>query len=153
MKRTLAWIAAGVFGAGLVFAGGLAFAGGGSDTLQACYHNGNGALRVDVAGTGCRPNETAVALGGAAQVTRIVQVERTLPEDGFGGLTAECDHGEVVLGGGFEIESINPDMAIVTNAPLVLDDSRQAWQVTISAGGAVPLRAYAVCAPGVGVAG
>jgi hypothetical protein len=153
MKRILAWIAAGLLGAGLVFAGGMAFAGGGSDTVQACYHNNTGALRVDVAGTGCRSNETAIAFDGMAPVTRIVQADRTLPEDGFGGIAAECDHGEVVLGGGFEIASINPETVVVTNAPIVLGDGRHSWQVTVNAGGPVPISAFAVCAPGVAVAG
>lgn len=147
MKRLLAWIAAGVLGAGLVVAGGLAFADGDGETVTACYHNHTGALRVDVDGSGCGRNETPVALG-AGLTTRIVVAGLTLPPDGFGGVAAECDAGEVVLGGGFEIASINPDTAIVTNAPLTLPDGRQAWQVTFSAGGPVDISSFAVCAPG-----
>jgi len=55
----------------------------------------------------------------------------------------------VVLGGGFQVASINPDVAVVTNAPLTLDDGRQGWHVTLSAGGPVQMWTFAVCAPGV----
>lgn len=153
MKRILAWIAACVLGAALVFAGGLALASGGDAVVPACYHNSTGALRVDVSGTGCRSNETSVALAGPALTTRVVTAHATLPPDGFGGVTAECGEHEVVLGGGFEIASINPDVAIVTNAPLILPESPQAWQLTVSAGGPVEVAAFAICAPGIGVAG
>jgi hypothetical protein len=149
MKRIVAWTAAGVLAVGTLFAGGLALAGSGGDGVDACYHQRTGALRIDVAGTGCRDAEQAITLGGgSALATRIVTAPTTLPDDGFGGTLAECGEGEVVLGGGFEIASINPDIAIVTNAPLMLDDDRQGWLVTINAGGPIDLTAFAVCAPG-----
>jgi hypothetical protein len=151
MKRLLVWLAAGVLGAGVVFAGGMAVAGGGSvdSALNACYHNHTGALRVDVSGTGCKSNETLVTLGAGIS-TRIVMASAVL--EGFTGVAAECDHGEVVLGGGLEVASINPDIGIVTNGPITLGDGRQAWQVTMHFDGGseipVPFNAFAVCAPG-----
>lgn len=146
MKRILAWIGAAVLTAGLVGASSMAFAEGDSETLQACYHNSTGALRVDVSGDGCRPNETPVAVDGMGLTTRVVTANDVLPDDGFGGVTAECGEGEVVLGGGFQIASINPDVAIVTNAPLT--DGRQGWHATFSAGAPVEVWAFAVCTPG-----
>lgn len=148
MRRLVAWLAAGLVGAGLVFAGGLAFAGGGDEPVQACYHNHTGALRVDVDGSGCRSNETLVALGSGGLTTRIVTAGHTLPPDGFGGVTAECGEGEVVVGGGMEIASINPEVAIVTNAPLTPAGGPQGWQLTVSAGGPVGITAFAICARG-----
>ena len=150
MKRILAWSAAGLLAATVLTAGGLALASpGDAETLDVCYHTRSGALRVDVSGSGCGRAESPATLGGGKLVTRIVTAERTLPADGFGGLTAECGEGEVVLGGGFEVASINPDTAIVTNAPLTLTDGRQGWHVTLSAGGPVQMWTFAVCAPGV----
>jgi hypothetical protein len=152
MKRLLVWLAAGVLGAGVVFVGGMAVAAGGSvdSTVSACFHNNTGALRIDVAGTGCKPNETAVSLGGGAMSTRIVTAGAVL--EGFTGVAAECDHGEVVLGGGLEVASINPGIGIVTNAPITLTDGRQGWQVTMHFDEnpelSVPFTAFAVCAPG-----
>jgi hypothetical protein len=149
MKRIVAWTAAGVLAAGTLFAGGLALAGSGGDGVDACYHQRTGALRIDVNGAGCGGAEQEITLGGgSALATRIVKEQITLPEDGFGSALAECGEGEVVLGGGFELASINPDTAIVTNAPLTLDDDRQGWLVTMNALGPVPLTAFAVCAPG-----
>lgn len=153
MKRLAVLSAAGLVGVLVVLTGGWALAGsGGGDGVQACYHNNSGALRVDVSGSGCRSNETPVALG-AGLTTRRVVASASLPSPGFVGVAAECAAGEVVLGGGLEVESINPEIGIVTNAPITLADGRQAWQVTMHSadlsGAPVTFRAVAICAPGV----
>jgi hypothetical protein len=154
MKRLFGWLAAALVGVAGLSVGGLALADGhfASDgTVAACVHDRTGALRVDVAGTGCRSNESAVALG-AGLVTRTVSAAGSLTHPGFNGVAAECSRGEVVLGGGFEVASINPDIGIVTNAPITLPDGRQAWQVTmhsaVSSGDPTPFSAFAVCALG-----
>jgi hypothetical protein len=151
MKRLIAWLSAGVLGATVLVVGGLALASPGSSdaTVEACYHNRTGALRVDLSGAGCGAVESPVTLGGAGLVTRTVVADRVLPDDGFGALIAECGHGEVVLGGGFEIASVGPETAIITNAPHTLDDGRQGWLVSMSAGGPAEIWSFAICAPGV----
>lgn len=153
MKRLAVLSVAGLVGVLVVLTGGWALAGsGGGDSVQACYHNHSGALRVDVSDSGCRRNETPVELG-AGLITRRVEATAMLPSPGFVGVAAECAEGEVVLGGGLEVESINPQIGIVTNAPITLADGRQAWQVSMHsadlAGDPVAFRAYAICAPGV----
>jgi hypothetical protein len=153
MKRVLAWLAAATVGLAALSVAGLALADSQltSSAVAACYHDHTGAVRVDTAGTGCRTSEVPVALG-AGLVTRIVEATGSLTHPGFSGVAAECDQGEVVLGGGLEVESINPDVGITTSAPITLRDGRQAWQVTmhssVSGGDPTAFRAYAVCAPG-----
>jgi len=45
----------------LVAGGGIAFAAGGSNTIDGCYNNTNGTLRVLTStASGCKPNETAI---------------------------------------------------------------------------------------------
>lgn len=80
--------------------------------------------------------------------------------DGVGGVDNEfksvaalCDPGEVVTGGGMEVASINPDIAIVTNAPTEDFDSTglQGWILTLAYDQptyTVDFTAFAICAPG-----
>jgi hypothetical protein len=149
MKPIVALTTTAVLGASLLLLGGSALADHGTTSGEpdACYHNRTGALRLDVSGAGCQGDETPVVVT-AGVTTRYVTATTVLPTDGFGGVTAECDHGEVVLGGGFGQASINPDVAIVTNAPITLADGRQGWQSTVSAGLPIQIWAYAVCAHG-----
>jgi len=151
MKRLAVLAAAGLVGVLVVLTGGWALAGsGGGDGVQACYHNNSGALRVDVSGSGCRRNETPVALG-TSLITRRVVASSALPSPGVTGVAAECAAGEVVLGGGLVVESINPEKGLLTNAPLPLVDCRLVWPLALhsaaSAATPVTLRAYAICAP------
>src|SRR5690554_3105828 len=116
MKRFAMLIAAGVVGALVVLGGEWALAGpsrSASTTVPACFNVRDGSVRVDVAGTGCARGEAAFTLGGV--VARQVMATGTLTSPGFSGATAECRAGEIVLGGGFEVESINPNIGVVTN--------------------------------------
>jgi len=80
MKRLIAWLAAGALEATVLVAGGLALASpGGGDTLEVCYHNRSGVLRVDVSGSGCAAAESPATLGGGQLVTRVVTASRPCP--------------------------------------------------------------------------
>jgi hypothetical protein len=120
------------------------------DGVSACYHARTGDLRVDVDGSGCRPSELPVTLGEGLVTRRVVASEIISP-DTFEGVSALCDPGEVVLGGGHQQASINPEVVVVTDAPY-LDGDRQGWLVAITNPSEIydfELWAYAICAPGV----
>lgn len=153
MRRLAAGIILGLVGATVLLVGGMALAdSGGGGGIDACYHDRTGVVRVDVSGDGCGPGQTAISLG-TSLTTRVVEADGMLTHPGFSGAAAECGVGEVVLGGGLEVESINPDIGVVTSAPVELADGRQAWQVSVhsavSSGDPTTFRAFAVCAPGV----
>ena len=71
----------------------------------------------------------------------------------FKAAVALCEPGEVVTGGGMEVASINPEVAIVTNAPTEDFDftGLQGWIVTLAWDEPVfdaEFTAFAICAPG-----
>lgn len=155
MKSTMVAVAAAV---ALGMGGGLLAANAsGPATVDGCYRDSTGALRIDT-GSGCRPGETEITLGtggggGAGVSTRVVMASDTIGgTDGeFKGASALCDEGEVVTGGGMEIQWMNPEISIITNAPVTVG-GLQGWQVTLgvdpSGSTSAPFFAIAICTPG-----
>lgn len=125
-----------------------ALAAMGDGTVDACYHNRTGDLRIDVDGDGCRSSESSISVGQGL-ITRRVTASATAPAVGVEGATAFCDVGEVIIGGGYETATIHPDVRPFTNAPLEID-GLEAWQVTIINESPVDIEfaSFALCAPG-----
>ena len=92
---------------------------------------------------------------GPALITHIVTETDTVGGTGneFKSAVALCALGEVVTGGGMEVVSINPEVAVVTNAPTEDYDStgQQGWIVTLmwdEPDFSADFTAFAICAPG-----
>ncbi len=97
----------------------------------------------------------AAGPGGPKLTTHIVTESESIggPAGGFKAAVALCDAGEVVTGGGMEVASINPGVAVVTNAPT--DDfestGRQGWIVTLAWDEPTfdaEFTSFAICTPG-----
>lgn len=150
MKSTLAAVAAAVaigVGGGL-----LAANGSGPATVDACYRDSNGALRVDT-GSGCRRGESEIVLGTADFRTRTVTEMEWLIGVDWIGVEAMCAPGEVVTGGGYTLGSINPLVAVNSDNPIEIDGV-QGWQATVAYSGPegdgheAEVWVHAICAGG-----
>lgn len=148
MRRFLTVLSVGVvlIATGLV---SIALAGPG-DGIEACYHERTGELRIDVDDSGCRRSELPITLGETLMTRKVVASEIIGP-DTMASVTALCGPGEVVLGGGHQQASINPEVVVVTNAPHLVGD-QQGWLVSITNPSSTydfEFWAFAICAPGV----
>jgi hypothetical protein len=124
----------------------------GPSSVDACYSNSTGALRVAEA---CRPNETSIVLGTVGFQTRQVYETEWFPTNSWGAVYAMCDEGEVVTGGGHEVAAIGHTWVMNQSEPVTLDGV-QGWMVALHhfpapEGETYPdlsVTAIAVCAPG-----
>lgn len=120
----------------------------GPSSVDACYSNSTGALRVD---TDCRRNETAIVLGTVGFQTRQVSVHGTVDGGQYEVIEASCGPGEVVTGGGVTVWGISYEYAVWVNEPV--NDGSQGWRggVTWPFGDPedyVEFDVFAVCALG-----
>lgn len=94
-------------------------------------------------------------LPGPKLTTHIVTAQENLggPTGDFDQAVALCEPGEVVTGGGMEVASINPAVAVVTNGPTEDFEStgQQGWIVTLALdepAPETPFTSFAICARG-----
>lgn len=125
----------------------------GTSSVDACYSNSTGSLRVD---TSCRPHETAIVLGTTAGFqTRQVFETKEFDPGTHDAVLAMCDAGEVVTGGGYEVASIGDTWVLNTNGPVTID-GLEGWMVALHhfpspegyTNPSFDVTAIAVCAPG-----
>lgn len=144
---------AGVVAGAALAGGGLALAD--SESVDLCAGSANGALRLD-SGDGCRPNEDPLTITGGTSAfsTRIVMQEQHLGENTTGyTVSAYCDDGEVLTGGGADVgELFFHETYVVDDAPAFDDSSgTQGWTAHFrkAIGPSGSVHVYAICAPGV----
>jgi hypothetical protein len=138
---------------------GIALADTPGGTTDACYNDRTGLVRVDTTGGGCRVSESPITLGSGL-VTRKVTASghvgpiSDIPPTAADSAYAYCAPGEVVLGGGYGLASINPDVAVWTNAPFDID-GKVGWMVSVvnDTEGEFDFWVYAICGVGTTIGG
>jgi hypothetical protein len=128
-------------------------------TTDACYNDRTGIVRVDIRGTGCRLGESPIRLGSGLVTRKVSAVGHVgpisdIPPTAADTAYAYCNPGEVVLGGGYGLASINPDVAVWTNAPFDIE-GKVGWMVSVvnDTEGEFDFWAFAICGVGTTAAG
>jgi hypothetical protein len=93
----------------------------------------------------------ASTAGGAVGPAHEAVAMGTAPAHNYGQAVARCRKSEVATGGGFEIQSINPDVHAFQSVPLPPDEDHRRWRWAVTvineSDAEVVFTAHAVCAP------
>jgi hypothetical protein len=97
-------------------------------------------------------SSAAAPISSAVPLASLSIVERTavgtVPAREVASAVARCKAGEVVTGGGYELQSIHPDVQVFTNAPIQSTAGRWGWAVTLhnDTDAGFDFTAFAMCA-------
>jgi hypothetical protein len=118
---------------------------------DACYDTKSGLVRVDVTGEGCRSKEVPITLGAPLTTRWVASDPETALSGNYQDAFAACAAGEVVTGGGFLTDSINPLVRANQDMPVEFEGI-QGWYIVVVNHSEVDIdfTAFAVCAPGTG---
>lgn len=111
-----------------------------------------GALLLVVAFLAFSGSSSAAPASPGAPLASLSIIERTAtgtaPVREVASVVARCKAGETVTGGGYELQSIHPDVQVFTNAPIQTPTGRWGWAVTLhnDTDATFAFTAYAMCA-------
>jgi hypothetical protein len=95
---------------------------------------------------------SAAPVSSAVPMASLSIVERTatatVPVREVASVIARCRAGEVVTGGGYELQSIHPDVQVFTNAPIQSPTGRWGWAINLhnDTDASFDFTAFAMCA-------
>jgi hypothetical protein len=143
-------LAVAVSAVALVSIGGAAFAAipDADGDIYACYAKQTGIVRVVEKATVCKSSETRTqwsASQPAPPTSYQVVQEETVESSGANQVIAECDQGDTVTGGGFDLVPI--EVRVQTSRAVLGLDGLRGWVVTFANRDTTShtVRAYVVC--------
>lgn len=111
-----------------------------------------GALLLAIGFLAFSGSSSAAPISPNAPAASLSIIERTatgtVPVREVASAVARCKAGEVVTGGGYELQSIHPDVQVFTNAPIQSPTGRWGWAITLhnDTDASFGFTAFAMCA-------